>query len=462
MKNTRYDLLVIGSGPAGQKAAIQAAKRGRSVALIDRKTMVGGVSLHGGTIPSKTLREAILYLSGLRQRAFYGKDYVVKEEISHLDLKSRVQLVEAREMQIIQAQLRRNEVDLFYGRASFIDDHTLAVANEGMPDEILQGDHILIACGTHPVRNPEIPYDGRVIIDSDEILDLAFIPDELVVAGAGIIGLEYASMFAALGIEVTIIDKNTELLEFVDQEIVERLIFHLRNLNVILRLGETIQAVSKDERGRVVVKLDSGKTIRSEAFLYAIGRQTNADSLNIQAAGLSADERGRIAVNENYQTEVAHIYAAGDVIGFPALAATSMEQGRLAGCHMFSESSELSAGPLPYGIYAIPEISMIGQTEQELTRLKVPYEFGAARFDELAKGGVLGLESGYLKILFDPESLKILGIHIIGEAATELIHIGQAVFSLGGTLAYFRDSVFNYPTLAEAYKVAALDGLNKL
>ncbi len=280
-------------------------------------------------------------------------------------------------------------------------------------------------------------------------------------AGAGIIGLEYASMFAALGTEVTLIDKSTRLLEFVDQEIVERLLFHLRDLNVMLRLGETIQTVGKDERDRVVVKLDSGKTIRSQAVLYAIGRQTNVDTLNIPAAGLEADKRGRIAVDENFQTAVPHIYAAGDVIGFPALAATSMEQGRTACCHMFDACFGMSRYPLPYGIYAIPEISMIGQTEQELTSAKVPYEVGAARFDELAKGGILGLENGYLKILFDPESLKLLGIHIIGESATELIHIGQAVFSLGGTLAYFRDSVFNYPTLAEAYKVAALDGLNK-
>ncbi len=461
MKNMQYDLLVIGSGPAGQKAAVQAAKLGKSVALIDRKTMIGGVSLHGGTIPSKTLREAILYLSGLRQRVFYGKDYAVKDEISPMDLKSRVQSVETREMQVIQAQLKRNGVDLYYGQAGFVDDHTLKICSEGREDEILQGAHILIACGTHPRRSPDIPYDGAVIIDSDEILELPFIPEELIVAGAGIIGLEYASMFAALGTEVTLIDKSTRLLEFVDQELVERLLFHLRDLNVILRLGETIQTVGKDERGRVTVRLDSGKTIRSQAFLYAIGRQTNVDTLNIQAAGLEADKRGRIAVDENFQTAVPHIYAAGDVIGFPALAATSMEQGRTACCHMFDACFGIARYPLPYGIYAIPEISMIGQTEQELTSAKVPYEVGAARFDELAKGGILGLENGYLKILFDPESLKLLGIHIIGESATELIHIGQAVFSLGGTLAYFRDSVFNYPTLAEAYKVAALDGLNK-
>lgn len=456
-----YDLIVIGSGPAGQKAAIAAAKLGESVAIIDRKAMLGGVSLHGGTIPSKTLREAILYLSGLRQRAFYGKDYAVKQKISREDLVARVQSVEEREMRVIRDQLNRNDVDMYFGTAHFVDDHTVAVEMEHETEK-LKGQHILIACGTRPARNPDIPFDGETIIDVDQILDLAEMPGEMIVVGAGVIGLEYASMFATMDVEVTVIEKKGTMLDFVDQEIIDRLTYHLRDHNVIFRLGETVKTIHKDEKNRVVAILESGKRIRAQTLLYAVGRQTNSDSLQLEAIGLLTGKRGQIPVNERFQTEIPHIYAAGDVIGFPALAATSMEQGRLASCHMFGQTTEDASEQLPYGIYTIPEISMIGKTEQELTEMKIPYEFGAARFDELARGGILGVEIGYLKILFDPESLKVLGVHIIGEAAAELLHIGQAVMSLNGTIAYFRDTVFNYPTLAEAYKVAAFDGLNKL
>ncbi len=457
----RYDLIVIGSGPAGQKGAIAAAKLGKSVAIIDRKAMLGGVTLHGGTIPSKTLREAILYLSGMRQRAFYGKGYLVREKINQEDLVSRVSLVEEREMQVVRDQLNRNDIKMYFGDCHFVDEHTVAVA-VGEEVQRVEGDNILIACGTRPARSAEIPFDGQTVIDVDQILDLQSSPRELIVVGAGVIGLEYASMFAAMDVEVTIVEKRPTILDFVDDEIIERLTYHLRNLNAVFRLGETVRSVEKDEKGRVVALLESGKTIRGEALLYAVGRQTNADTLNLAAAGLEADERGRLSVNKHYQTALPHIYAAGDVIGFPALAATSMEQGRLAALHMMGEASESSPRLLPYGIYTIPEISMIGKTEQELTEMKQPYEFGGARFDELARGGILGVEIGYLKILFDPASLQVLGVHIIGETATELIHIGQAVIGLGGTMEYFRDTVFNYPTLAEAYKVAALDGLNKL
>lgn len=456
-----YDLIVIGSGPAGQKAAIAAAKLGESVAIIDRQAMLGGVSLHGGTIPSKTLREAILYLSGLRQRAFYGKDYAVKQKISREDLVARVQSVEEREMRVIRDQLNRNDVDMYFGTAHFVDDHTVAVEMEHETEK-LKGQHILIACGTRPARNPDIPFDGETIIDVDQILDLAEMPGEMIVVGAGVIGLEYASMFATMDVEVTVIEKKGTMLDFVDQEIIDRLTYHLRDHNVIFRLGETVKTIHKDEKNRVVAILESGKRIRAQTLLYAVGRQTNSDSLQLEAIGLLTGKRGQIPVNERFQTEIPHIYAAGDVIGFPALAATSMEQGRLASCHMFGQTTEDASEQLPYGIYTIPEISMIGKTEQELTEMKIPYEFGAARFDELARGGILGVEIGYLKILFDPESLKVLGVHIIGEAAAELLHIGQAVMSLNGTIAYFRDTVFNYPTLAEAYKVAAFDGLNKL
>ncbi|MEE4242947.1 MAG: Si-specific NAD(P)(+) transhydrogenase [Desulfopila sp.] len=456
-----FDLIVIGSGPAGQKGAIAAAKLGRKVAIIDKQAMYGGVSLHGGTIPSKTLREAILFLFGLRQRAFYGHDYTVKEEINHEDLVMRVRMVEDREMRVIRDQLKRNRIQMFFGMASFRDEKTVLV--EGEKDQhILTADNFLIACGTHPVRDPAIPFDGETIIDVDQILDLQDLPRKLIVVGAGVIGLEYASMFAAMNIDVTLIDQREDILNFVDHEIIDRLKFSMMEENTVFRLGETLHKVEKERSDLVKVTLESGKIVRGDTFLYAVGRQTNADSLHLDAIGLKTDGRGRISVNRNFQTELEHVYAAGDVIGFPALAATSMEQGRLACCNMFCHTAQSCHELLPFGIYTIPEISMVGKTEQELTRDKIPYEFGTARYDELAKGQILGAKSGFVKILFDPVTLKLLGVHIIGDQAAELIHIGQVVMSLSGTVEYFRDTVFNYPTLAEAYKVAALNGLNKL
>jgi NAD(P) transhydrogenase len=461
MANATYDLVVIGSGPAGQKGAIAAAKLGKKVAVIDRKGMIGGVSLHTGTIPSKTMREAILYMTGFRQRAFYGCDYALKERISKEDLSDRVRMVQEREMDVVRHQFRRNEVTVIQGSAQFLDPHTVRVTNES-GEVSLAAEKFLIACGTRPARNPMIPFDGQTIIDSGEMEQLTNIPKELIVVGAGVIGIEYASMYAALESRVTIIEQRPEMLDFVDREIVEQLQYHLRNLDVILRFGEKVLSVEKESDGDVVAILESGKRVTADALLYAVGRQTNADLLNLEAAGVPIDERGKIGVNEHFQTMVSHIYAAGDVIGFPALAATSMQQGRLAANHMFGEDSNHSAFPLPYGIYTIPEISMIGKTERQLTEEKIPYEVGVARYDELARGQILGDQTGKLKLLFDPRNLKLLGLHIIGEGATELIHIGQAVLNTGATIEYFRDTVFNYPTLAEAYKVAALNGLNKL
>jgi NAD(P) transhydrogenase len=461
MANATYDLVVIGSGPAGQKGAIAAAKLEKKVAIIDRKGMIGGVSLHTGTIPSKTLREAIMYMTGFRQRAFYGCDYALKERISQEDLSDRVRMVQEREMDVVKHQFRRNEVTVIQGGAQFLDPHTVRVTTES-GEVSVAAEKILIACGTRPARNQMIPFDGQTIIDAGEVERLTSIPKELIVVGAGVIGVEYASMYAALESRVTIIEQRPEMLDFVDREIVEQLQYHLRNLDVILRFGEKVHSVEKDSDGDVVAMLESGKTVTSDALLYAVGRQTNADLLNLEAAGVPIDERGKISVNEYFQTAVPHIYAAGDVIGFPALAATSMQQGRLAANHMFGEDSNYSAFPLPYGIYTIPEISMIGKTERQLTEEKIPYEVGVARYDELARGQILGDHTGKLKLLFDPRNLKLLGLHIIGEGATELIHIGQAVLNTGATIEYFRDTVFNYPTLAEAYKVAALNGLNKL
>jgi NAD(P) transhydrogenase len=462
MEAQSYDLVVIGSGPAGQKGAICAAKLRKRVAIIDRMRTMGGVCVHTGTIPSKTLREAVLYLSGFRQRSFYGRGYVLKDRIAMTDLTFRAQAVMAREVEVIKAQLRRNYVTTLEGEARFVDPHTIEIrSQDGV--QLVRGEHILIACGTRPAHSDDIPIDGKRIFDSDQVHCIEEVPRELVIVGAGIIGLEYASMFAALNVKVTLLDQRPILLDFVDREIIESLCFQLRQLGTVFRLGEKVVSVGFDpERDRVFAKLESGKNVHGQALLYAIGRQANSDLLNVSAAGITPDGRGKILVNEHFQTAVPHIYAAGDVIGFPALASTSMEQGRLASCHMFGKPSRMLANLIPYGIYSIPEISMVGQTEEDLTRTKTPYEGGLARYSELAKGQMLGDEQGLLKLLFDPTSLKLLGVHVIGDRAAEIVHIGQAVMTMGGTIEYFRDTVFNYPTLAEAYKVAALDGLNKI
>ncbi len=456
-----YDLVVIGSGPAGQKAAIAAAKLNKRAAVVDRREMLGGVCIHTGTIPSKTLREAILYFSGVRQRAFYGKSYSLKQEITPQDLSFRVQSVLRREMDVVRAQLNRNDVDILEGAARFEDPHTISVDAHDEQKKVT-ADHFVVACGTRPARNPAIPFDGKRVGDSDELLVMQQLYRNVIVVGAGVIGLEYATMLAALNIEVTVIDARPRLLDFVDSEIIEALTYQMRRNNAVFRLGEKVTSVTIDERDRVVAQLESGKRVIGDSLLYTVGRQANADMLNLEAAGIATDERGRLSVNENFQTSVPHIYAAGDVIGFPSLASVSMEQGRLASCHMFEFPTNVAPELFPYGIYTIPEISMVGSTEQQLTADRVPYEVGIARSDELAKGQMIGDETGLLKILFDPTTKKLLGVHAIGEGATELIHIGQAVLAYGGSIEYFRDTVFNYPTLAEAYKVAALDGLNKL
>ncbi len=430
MDKATYDLVVIGSGPAGQKGAIAAAKLGRKVAVIDRKGMIGGVSLHTGTIPSKTLREAVMYMTGFRQRAFYGSGYSLKERVSKEDLSARVRTVLERELEIVRHQFRRNVVAVIQGSACFLDPHAIVVTSDA-GDALLSAEKILIACGTRPARDQMIPFDGQTVIDAGELEHLADIPKDLIVVGAGVIGIEYASMCAALGVRVTVIEQRQEMLDFVDREIVEQLQYHLRNLGVILRFGEKVLSVEKDSHGKVVAMLESGKTVASAALLYAVGRQSNADLLNLDAAGIPIDKRGRISVNEHFQTVTPHIYAAGDVIGFPALAATSMEQGRLAACHMFGAPATNSAFPLPYGVYTIPEISMIGKTERQLTEEKIPYEVGVAKYEELARGQILGDQTGKLKLLFDPRNLKLLGLHIIGEGATELVHIGQAIAEHG-------------------------------
>ena len=461
MSTPSYDLVVIGTGPAGQKGAIAASKLGKRVAVVDRKEMVGGVCLHTGTIPSKTLREAILYLSGFRERTFYGRDYSVSKDITVADLAFRVQKVLGREIEVVRSQLNRNRVATLLGSARFLDPHTLEiVSTEGTTQ--VRAEHVLVACGTRPAHSDTVPLDGKRIIDSDQLLHGEVLPRDLIVVGAGVIGLEYASMISALNIKVTVIEARPTILDFADREMIDSLVFFMRQRGAAFRLGEKVLEVGYDEKNRVVAKLESGKEVHGDTLLYTVGRRTNADLLNLEAAGLSADERGRIAVNEFFQTAVPHIYAAGDVIGFPALASTSMEQGRLASCHMFGAYCESRLNAMPYGIYTIPEISMVGKTEQELTQEKVPYEIGVSKFEELAKGQMLGVDTGLLKLLFHRKTRQLLGVHIFGERATEIIHIGQAVLAFGGSIEYFRDSVFNYPTMAEAYKVAGLDGLNRL
>jgi NAD(P) transhydrogenase len=457
---SEYDLVVIGSGPAGQKAAVQAAKLRRRVAVVECGERVGGVCLNTGTIPSKTLREAALYLTGLTQRALYGQSYRVKEEITIEDLLWRTEHVIERETDVVRDQLARNHVELVAGEGSFVDPHTLRVVGAAGERE-LTARFVVLATGTRPARPASVDFDDRTIIDSDGILNLDRIPASLLVVGAGVVGIEYAAIFASLGSKVTVVERRDRLLEFCDGQIVEALQYHLRDLGVTFRFRETVTAVERFEDG-AVTHLESGKRILADVVLYSAGRQGATDALALEQAGLEADERGRIRVDERYRTAVDHIYAVGDVIGFPSLAATSMEQGRLASCDAFGIESESTPETLPIGIYTVPEISFVGRTEEELTDASIPYEVGISRYHELARGQILGETHGLLKLLVDPETRLLLGVHAFGSGATELVHIGQAVMALGGTVDYLVGAVFNYPTLAESYKVAALDATNKL
>ena len=460
--SVKYDLIVIGSGPAGQRAAVAAAKMNKRVVVVEARTVVGGVCINTGTIPSKTMREAVLHLSGYNYRSIYGINYRVKEKITMADLAFRVQAVIKTEVDVTEAQLSRNGIDVVHGVARFIDPRLVHV--EGPQTETtLEADHIIIAVGTKPACSPKVPLNGRTIVNSDQILGLEALPHSLIVVGGGVVGVEYTCMFAVLGVRVTLIEKRDRLLEFADREIIEALSYHLRDARVTLRLGEEVESVEELGPGTVVANLESKKRVSGDALLYAVGRQGNVDELNLAAAGLDADNRGRIAVDEHYQTKVAHIFAAGDVVGFPALASVSMEQGRIAAARAFSDQAATSnPGFYPYGIYTIPEISFIGKTEEQLTGEDVPYEVGMAYYREVARGQIRGDTTGRLKLIFHRETRKVLGVHIIGEDATELVHIGQAVMTLGGTMDYFINAVFNYPTLAECYKVAAFNGLGRL
>ncbi len=466
MSEHDYDLFVIGSGPAGQRAAIQAAKLNKRVAMAERKAVVGGVCINTGTIPSKTLREAVLYLSGYRLRDVYGASYVVKQDISMSDLMFRTDHVIRHELDVTRHQLMRNRVEVINAEAAFLDPHRLllkSVVGEG--ERTVTAEHVLIATGTRATRDPSVEFDGRRILASDDILDLDRIPKTLAVVGAGVIGSEYASMFATLGVRVTLIDKRKRLLDFIDEEIVDTLVYHLRQNRVTIRLGEEVSAIEPldTEFGeRVRIHLASGKKLTTEKALYSIGRTGATQALNLETIGIEPDGRGRLSVNDYFQTELPHVYAAGDVIGFPSLASTSLEQGRLAASHAFGMEAEAVPELFPYGIYTIPEISFVGRTEEELTADGVPYEVGKAQYREIARGQIIGDDDGLLKLIFGLGDRELLGVHIIGEGASELIHIGQAVLAFGGSVDYFIKTVFNYPTLAECYKTAAFDGINRL
>jgi NAD(P) transhydrogenase len=455
-----FDLLVIGSGPAGQKAAIQAAKLHRRVAIVEKQRTVGGVCINSGTIPSKTLREAVLFLTGMTQRSMYGDSYRVKDEVTIQDLFFRTQSVIQRESDVVHDQLSRNHVRILNGTGSFSDPHTILV-DEGDARRQVTAEKIVIAVGTRPARPKTVDFNERTVLDSDGILHLEKIPDALLVVGAGVIGIEYASMFAALGSRVTVVEARPQLLDFCDNEVVEALRYHLRDLNVVFRLNEEVVGVDQHDGG-TITHLKSGKRILADTVLYSAGRQGATDLLKLENVGIEADSRGRISVDEHYRTSVDHIYAVGDVIGFPSLAATSMEQGRLASAHACGIPVQPISDSLPIGIYTIPEISFVGSTEEQLTQDQTPYEVGISRYRELARGAILGDAYGILKLLVSSDDRRLLGVHAFGTTATELVHIGQTVMGFDGTVDYLVEAVFNYPTLAESYKVAALDATNKL
>ena len=540
----QYDLVVIGSGPAGQKAAIQAAKLGKRVAIVEKNQWLGGVALNTGTIPSKALREAIIHLTGASKRGLFGEAYRVKSNITIGELVAVSQTVVRHEREIISSQLARNNVDVIGGEACFDSPHqiTCTVRDEETYEvvrtERITAENFVLAIGTRPATPGSVPFQETRVFTSDGLLNLKKLPKSMIVVGGGVIGTEYACMMATLGVKVTLIEGRSEVLGFLDDEIGEAFQYQMRRNGITLRLGEKVKqidiispdhpdypklamrgaaeivaenaadspdvtkkegedaadqaneseaggeslgdAASKKEyvydarkpegdpfgtvqdEDLVQATLESGKKIRAGTLLFAVGRQGMTSKLCVDNAGLEADDRERLKVNEHYQTDVPHIYAVGDVIGFPALASTAMEQGRLAACHMFGVEAHGFPELFPFGIYAIPEISMVGKTEEELTEAGIPYEAGVASYDEIARGQLLGDETGMLKLLIHQETREILGVHCIGSGATEIIHIGQTAMALGGKADFFCNNVFNYPTLAEAYRVAALNGLNKI
>jgi NAD(P) transhydrogenase len=457
-----YDFIVIGSGPSGRRAAIQAAKLGKRVLVVEKGRRVGGVSVHTGTIPSKTLRETVLNLSGWRERGFYGRAYRAKKDITAKDLMARLHMTLDHEVDVLEHQFTRNNVTQMRGTAMFLDAHRISVTSDAGEVSIVEGQKFLIAVGTRPHRPKDVPFDGVQVLDSDEIVELKHLPRSLTVIGAGVIGVEYATIFSALDVQVALVEARPTFLDFIDHELVEDFLHQLRDRGMTIRFGSKVDRI-EIEGGHTITVLESGRRVRSEMLLYAAGREGVTDSLNLEACGLSFDQRGRIKVDgKTFQTTVGHIYASGDVVGFPSLASTSMEQGRIAACHAFGIPMPPAPEFFPYGIYAVPEISTIGMSEEEVKRQNIPYDCGIARFRETSRGHIMGLHAGMMKMIVALDTRRLLGVHIVGEGATELIHIGQAVLNLHGTLDYFIENTFNYPTLAEAYKIAALDAWNRM
>ena len=457
-----YDLIIIGSGPAGRAAAIQAGKLKRKVLVVDRKDRLGGVSVHTGTIPSKTLRETVLNLSGYRERSFYGRSYRVKDNIDAGDLKARLHMTLDHEVDVLEHQFNRNHVDTLLGMAKFVGPNEIEVATEAGDTSRITGDKFLIATGTKTYRPDYVPFNGRTVVDSDEFLEMSEIPRSLVVVGAGVIGVEYATMFSALDVTVTLIEPRDSFLDFIDSTLISDFTHQIKENGVDLRLGSAITQI-EDAGTHVEVSLENGRHVRADMLLFAAGRMGATDRLGLEVVGLETDHRGRLEVDrKSYQTKVPHIYAAGDVIGHPSLASTSLQQGRVAGCHAL-DTPTLGESPwFPYGIYSVPEISTCGMSEEEMQEREIPFEIGVARFRETSRGQIMGLEHGMLKMLVSLKTRRVLGVQIVGEGATELIHIAQAVLNLKGTVDYFVKNTFNYPTLAEAYKIAGLDAFNRM
>jgi NAD(P) transhydrogenase len=457
-----YDMLIVGSGPAGRRAAVQSAKFGKSVLVADKGRRLGGVSVHTGTIPSKTLRETVLNLSGWRERGFYGRGYRVKEQIAAEDLIARLHKTLDHEVEVLQHQFLRNSVRHVQAHVAFTGSNSASLTSAAGETSEIRFTHALVAVGTKPYRPGNVPFDGSRIVDSDEILDLKHLPRSLTVIGGGVIGVEYATIFSALDVPVTLIEPRDAILEFVDRELVDDFIHQIRDRGMNVRLGCAVKDIRR-VGDFVETVLADGRTIRTEMLLYAAGRSGNVDGLGLDRIGIETDSRGRIKVDpQTFQTTLAHVYAAGDVIGFPSLASTAMEQGRVAACHAFCMPLPPAPDTFPYGIYAVPEISTVGQSEEEVKKSGVAYECGIARFRETSRGHIMGVDSGFLKLIFSLENRRLLGAHIVGEGATELIHIGQAVINLKGTVDFFVENTFNYPTLAEAYKIAGLDAWNRM
>ncbi len=458
----KFDVVIIGSGPSGKAAAIQAAKLGRKAAIVDGMFQVGGVCVHTGTIPSKTMRETVLNLTGWRERGFYGRAYRVKANIRASDLMQRLQMTLQNEVDIQQDHLLRNGVNIIQGHARFVSDKVVEVGVPNGDTVSLAADKFIVAVGTKTYRPDYVPFNGETVIDSDEVTCMTELPRSLTVIGAGVIGVEYATIFQTLDTNTTLIEPRETMLDFMDREILMHFRHDVVNDGMRLQFGQKVKKIECRDNGSCIVHLDSNRAIASDMVLFAAGRVGATKDMGLEKLGIKVDHRNRISVNKNFQTSCENVYAAGDVIGFPSLASTSLEQGRVAVLHALGEKSHKTPEFFPFGIYAVPEMSTVGMSEEEVIKRKIPYEIGIVQLRETSRGKVMGLQSGLMKMIFSSKTRRLLGVHIVGEGATELIHIGQAVLTLKGTLDYFLENAFNYPTLAEAYKVAALHAHNRM